>query len=584
MRTTITVTGEKARKKILEGVNAIYQVVKVTFGPEGKNALLYRSMNRGNRITNDGVTVAECQEPKDQFVRMAAQTFRETCKKTNEKVGDGTTQTTILAGELYNQLHKMTEKNAGMLGENKGSKVMSLRKEILESGERVKEKIKESAKKIKNLKDLEKVAIVSVEDEELGKTIAKVAWEVGVNGFIDVVEGYKGIIETEVIKGMRFPAKIAAKGFVNKPERFEMVVEDSAVILTNYKLDSVVQMSAFLNPILNKNPKIAIFAPDFSNEVLNELYKATYKIINDNGKPIVTKGQYDLIPVKVPSLRTEQFDDLAVYFGATFINKNNGDKLSSITENDLGFVEKLVVKDTEVKEDAVATGGGGTKNTVQLEDGKEGVDVVRSEVEKRIEVLQGQMEETKQLQFKKLLERRIASIASAVGVIRVGDSTEANSLYKKLKIEDAVYACKSALKGGYVKGGGLCLKEIADKLSDDNILKPILYAPYEQIQNSMGGNVEIGDDIIDPMEALYYAIEHATQVVANLITIDSITCEEEFHNTGDGEYAIAKALMEYVIADKIHKGQIKEGEREQYIDGLGGVAKNDYEFEILNQD
>ena len=37
-------------------------------------------------------------------------------------------------------------------------------------------------------------------------------WEVGVDGFIDVIEGYKGKIETEVIKGMRFHAKVPGKG------------------------------------------------------------------------------------------------------------------------------------------------------------------------------------------------------------------------------------------------------------------------------------------------------------------------------------------------------------------------------------
>ena len=89
MRPTQTISGSKALKKIQQGVNAIYNPVRATFGPNGKSALLYRTMNRGNRLTDDGVTVAECQEPKDQFVRMAAQTFKEMCKRTVEKVGDG---------------------------------------------------------------------------------------------------------------------------------------------------------------------------------------------------------------------------------------------------------------------------------------------------------------------------------------------------------------------------------------------------------------------------------------------------------------------------------------------------------------
>ena len=54
-KTTKVLTGTDARKKILAGVNAVYKTVALTLGPEGRNALLPRSWNRGRRSTNDGV-------------------------------------------------------------------------------------------------------------------------------------------------------------------------------------------------------------------------------------------------------------------------------------------------------------------------------------------------------------------------------------------------------------------------------------------------------------------------------------------------------------------------------------------------
>jgi len=80
---------------------------------------------------------------------------------------------------------------------------------------------------------------------------------------------------------------------------------------------------------------------------------------------------------------------------------------------------------------------------------------VTSPVSERIKTLKEQIENERDETHKKLLERRIASLASGVGIIRVGASTSAESLPLKLKIEDAQYACKSALEEGYVKGGGL---------------------------------------------------------------------------------------------------------------------------------
>jgi chaperonin GroEL len=74
--------------------------VRRTLGPQGANALLPRSYNRGNRITNDGATIAGFIEPKDDFEALVAQPFREATKLTNEKVGDGTTTATVIAGVL----------------------------------------------------------------------------------------------------------------------------------------------------------------------------------------------------------------------------------------------------------------------------------------------------------------------------------------------------------------------------------------------------------------------------------------------------------------------------------------------------
>lgn len=567
MRPSQTIQGIKAREALKKGVNAIYNVVRVTFGPESRKALLFRTMNRGNRIVDDGHIIAQCQTPKDPFVRMVAETFREGCQRTVEKVGDGTTCTTILGGKLFNEVFKKIDDTQNVLvsGHKKG--VMTIRKEILDEADKIKEKVRENTKKIETLEELEKIATVSVEDEKLGKIIAKMGWDVGVDGFIDVVEGYKGEIETETIKGMRFAAKVPAPVFVNNPARFEMVALDCPVLITNFNLDNAGELFA-LSVDNIKTTKLVVVAPSFSNDVLMNFVKAH-------------KEGYFIWPVLAPSLRTEQLEDLSIYCGATFIDKNKGKKLSNIRKEDLGFVEKIVVKATESREDALVMGGKGTQQEMEVKEDEQKIEF-KTKVEERLEILKKQLEETKEEQFKMLMKRRIASMASAVGVIRVGDSTQASSLYRKLKIEDAVYACKAALKSGYVKGGGLCLKEIANQLPDDHIWKTTLLSPYEQIQSSVDGGIEVTDDIIDPSDAVYYAIEHAGQIVANLITVDSITAEIETPDAEEGNFAIAKALNEMVINDKIAKGLIKAGEVEAYRDSLGGL--NDYEYELVNRD
>jgi chaperonin GroEL len=594
MRTTQTLVGDKARKAILSGVNVVYDPVSRTLGPAGKNALLYGTFGREPRITNDGYTVGDVQIPKDPFIRLASRAFQETCRKTNEKVGDGTTATTVIAGKLYNNAYNLLSSNIGTKMGGGQINVMDLKRKLVESAELVKKEILKSSTKIKTISELEKVISVSVEDKEIGKIIAEIVWEVGVDGYIDVVEGYNGKIETEIIKGARFPAKVAGKGFVNKKERFEMVGEDVAIILTNFKVDNANQLDNTLAPLVKKYPKIAILAPEFSNKVLEMMFAVSYPLSQDsNGKVTRVKGNIDLYPVLTPSLRDDQYDDLSVVCMANFIDKRKGMSLSLITENDLGFAEKIIVKDTENKDEATIIGGAGTKlNFIKPKDKNTGFDKeeekvvkenTKTPVQERIEVLKGQLEKTRQPQFKELMKRRIASVSSAIGIIRVDAPTRAEAYYQKLKLEDGKCAGQSAMRGGYVMGGGLCLKNIADKkLKDSDILKSAITAPFEMIQSSMGGNFEIADTIIDPTEVIYYAVEHAVSVVSNLMTVDVLTIEEEDPVYGDGEFAIAKALNEFVLNDKKHKGLMKENEESALEDEKGGM--NDDEWLTVNKE
>src|SRR3990167_7616774 len=525
-RPTLQKLDKEARQVILDGVNKVYEPVRRTLGPAGTNALTYGLYGRSHRLTNDGVTIAEVIEPLDEFENLAAKAFKDAAKKTNEKAGDGTTTTVVIAGRLINDIFTQIMLGTSTIGGEIKQSVMHMKKRLFESAKKVSEKIRQVSQKVESADDLVKIATVSVESDELGKTIGEMAWKVSLDGFIDIVEGHRGVIETEIIEGARFPAKIVAKGFVNDSAKFRMVADDVEVLITNYKLDNVAQVADFLNPLLKKHPKIAILAPEFSKDVTQDLFSACYKLIPDGkGGAMKEKTGNDIYPVKVPSLRTEQFEDLAIYFGARFINKDQGDKLYGIRETDLGFLTKLIVKDSEIREDAMAIGGKGEKELIELNPITKETYEQTSPVKERIKILKQQIEETKEEQDKNHLRRRIAGLSSAIGIIRVGAQSESEIYYLKKKVEDGVYSCKGALEEGYVKGGGLCLKEIAETLDESDPLRPALIAPYEQIQQNAEGNLEIGDEIIDPAKVVRLSVEYAVSSAASLITAKVIIPE-----------------------------------------------------------
>ncbi len=91
-----------ARDRMLRGIDALANAVKVTLGPKGRNVLLDKSYG-APRITKDGVTVAKEIELSDRFENMGAQMVKEVATRTSDQAGDGTTTATVLAQAIVRE-------------------------------------------------------------------------------------------------------------------------------------------------------------------------------------------------------------------------------------------------------------------------------------------------------------------------------------------------------------------------------------------------------------------------------------------------------------------------------------------------
>ena len=105
-----------------------------------------------------------------------------------------------------------------------------------------------------------------------------------------------------------------------------------------------------------------------------------------------------------------------------------------------------------------------------------------------------------------------------------------------------------------------------------------------QIQENAGRKLDIGKEVIDPTESVYYAVEHATSVVASLITVKNLIPELNDPLLEEGNFAIARALTEMAISDRIHKGQLQESQREQERDNMNTLTQGLSIEEFVAQD
>ncbi len=111
-------TGRDAQKNNIVAAKAVADAVRTTLGPKGMDKMLVDSIG-DIVITNDGVTILEEMEIEHPAAKMMV----EVAKTQNEEVGDGTTTSVILAGELLKKAEELLEQEIHPTVITKGFKI-----------------------------------------------------------------------------------------------------------------------------------------------------------------------------------------------------------------------------------------------------------------------------------------------------------------------------------------------------------------------------------------------------------------------------------------------------------------------------
>ena len=169
----LILTGVEGRNKVLAGIEKAADAVKHTLGVVGKSAMISRG-NFAPNITDDGVTVLKNIVLKDPFENMGAQLLKRVAIETNEKAGDGTTTSAVLARALV----KACFEEIG----NDSSKVNEVVARLNNGLKETIDYLEQNKKQIEKDEDIQRIATISCLDEELGKVIADTIIEAGPHG------------------------------------------------------------------------------------------------------------------------------------------------------------------------------------------------------------------------------------------------------------------------------------------------------------------------------------------------------------------------------------------------------------------
>jgi chaperonin GroEL len=513
---------ENARRALERGVNKVADAVKVTLGPKGRNVVLDKKWGSPT-ITKDGVTVAKEIELEDPYENMGAQLCKEVASKTNDVAGDGTTTATVLAQAIVNE---------GLRYVSAGGNPIAVKRGIDKAVEQVIASIKDLARPIKDKEQVEFVATIAGNDNEIGKQVAEAMDKVGKDGVITVEESKGRETQLEVVEGMQFDRGYISPYFVTDPERMEAVLENPLVLIHEKKISNAQDFLGFLEKAAATRRPILIIAEDIEGDALATI------VLNK------IRGVLQIAAVKAPGFgdrRKAMLEDIAILTSGRFVSEDLGTKLDNVTIDMLGTAEKVVI----TKEETTIIKGSGTKEAVMG----------------RIQQIKNQIENTDSNYDREKLQERLAKLSGGVAVIKVGASTETELKEKKHRYEDALSATRAAVEEGIVPGGGCTLLLAAASLSEEgltgdeltglHIVRRALEEPLRQIAKNAGheGSVvverirvsgkgqglnavtgEIVDmvaaGIVDPAKVTRSTIQNAASIAGLVLTTETLVVEK----------------------------------------------------------
>ena len=525
--------GEEARKKLLDGITAATDAIKVTLGPKARTVILDKSFGSPT-IINDGVTIAKDIELPDPYENMGAQLVKEVAIKAQDNAGDGTSTAAILAQSL--SYYGLRNVSAGMSPVN-------LKSGFDKAIEMVVSELKSASKPVKESGEvIEQVASISANnDSEIGSLIASAVEKVGHDGIITVEEAKSMETSLKVVEGMEFDKGYVSPYMITDREKREAILENPKILLTDHTISSAQDLIPALEVAVKqtKSP-LLIISKDLEGEALATL------VLNVASKVVKACA------VKAPGFgdeQGEQLEDIAILTGGTVIVKDQGSELKDITEAHLGTAEKVIIG----KNKTTLISGGGSKKAI----------------DERVSILKSQSNVATSKWDKEKLDKRIGRLSGGVAVLEIGAATETEMKEKKGRVDDALNATRAAMAEGVVAGGGVALlraseslEKLAGELSDEEsvgvkIVRDALAIPSRQIADNAGedGSVVVSKiregkgnfgfnartntyedlmkaGVVDPVKVTRNAIQAAGSIAGLILTTETLVCDIPEENSG----------------------------------------------------
>lgn len=513
MRSDNLYTGQKARSKLMAGIQKVADAVGATMGTGGSNAIIEAIENPGHLLTNDGYTIANSIVLSDAIEDMGRKILVESINRANKASGDGSSTTCVLTASIIEEGMKAMRGTGNV---SAGGKIemtgqvnaMEVKRSLEACIPLIEASIKAQTRVITDPSQIKQVASISAEDEEIGGRIAEIYEQIGKSGIIHwdisktATDSYT--IGTGItIEGAGWFSPYMCDATDSGQNTNRIRIANPYILVTKQKISTAGDFNNLAAALNAKEVKdLVVFCDDIDPLVTGDLIKTR-----------ALRG-FRIIIVKMPVLWKDQwFEDLALATGAKVIDPIAGLAMKVATLEHLGRCGNILI----------------TKDDTFLDNIKD---------------LSEHIDSLKMLKDVEM-DNRAARLNTKTARYFVGAHSDSALSHRRLKVEDAISAAWQALNGGIVAGGGVALLNAARGMADNvggNILRCALMSPIKQIcknagiepatfdaVDTQGFNTKTGnivdmfeEGIVDPANVVLSAAKNAVSVAASVLTANTV--------------------------------------------------------------
>lgn len=464
--------------RAIHGAFYVSERVMPTLGALGSSALLENIERPFHSIVDDGRKVAERIKLDDDYENLGASVMAEVAMQSDKESQDGTTTAVTIADAILREALKQ------------GRRGTAVKRELESALPLILSRIDEQTKPLAD-GDLERIATTSSNSKEIGAMFASIFKDIGNDGLIELENSYTSETRYDVTDGTRLQAGFIGQYPTTEPGR--AVYQNPVFLITDQEIKDIKGFDKILQRINTQNTSVLVI-----------LCKGLDSGIADAMAQLHLSGSLKTIPVIVPALfDTWTYEDSCLLTGATLVTNFKYFDLKS-----LGTCEKVIV----------------TKDETRLFGTQ---DVSAHVLKLKEESLQDEN-----------LKTRIGWLSTKAAVIKTGARSAVELSHKRAKVIDAAGACKLAIDGGFVSGGGLALWNASSGIG--GLLEEALKAPARRIASNGGYELPtIGGDtgfdvlkgesvnmqdagILDPAKVVKNSVAAAVSIAGTLLSVGSV--------------------------------------------------------------